>query len=204
MFNARAWLRHPGCKPLVWCVCAGPLCWLVWGAWQDELGANPAETLIRQSGEMALRMLCVTLTLTPWRVQWGWPELARFRRMLGLWAFAYAALHFMCYAWLDMGWDLSDIVRDVGKRPFILVGVLCLGLLTPLALTSWSGAVRWLGAARWRRVHQAVYLIAPLVILHFYWMRASKHRLDDVGVYGAWLAVVLLWRVARVWRTKAL
>ena len=193
--------RHPAAKPLLWLVCAGPLCWLVWAAWYDDLGANPAEALIRQTGEMALRMLCLTLSLTPLRVQFGWPELARFRRMLGLWAYAYAALHFICYAWFDMGWDAADIMRDVAKRPFILVGVLCLTLLTPLALTSWHGAIRRLGSLRWQRLHQTVYVVAPLVILHFYWMRASKHRLDDVWIYGAWLAVVLMWRVLRVWRT---
>ena len=164
------------------------------------MGANPAETLIRNTGELALRMLCVTLTLTPCRVQLGWPELARFRRMLGLWAYAYAVLHFVCYAWFDMGWDVRDIVHDVTKRPFILVGVLCLSLLTPLALTSWHAAVRWLGSMRWQRLHQTVYAVAPLVILHFFWMRTSKNRLDDVWIYGAWLAAVLLWRAMRAWR----
>ena len=200
----RTALQHPRIKLLVFALSLLPLVWLVWGAANNALGANPAEYLIRASGDWTLRFLCLTLAVTPVRQLFQLHALAKLRRMLGLFVFFYAVLHALCYAWLDMGWDLSDIVRDVGKRPFILVGVLCLGLLTPLALTSWSGAVRWLGAARWRRVHQAVYLIAPLVILHFYWMRASKHRLDDVGVYGAWLAVVLLWRVARVWRTKAL
>ena len=203
-FNGRAALRHAWSKPLVWAVCAGPLTWLVWGAWQDALGANPAEALIRQTGEMALRLLCVTLTLTPLRVQLRWPELARFRRMLGLWAYAYALLHFVCYAWLDMGWDMPDIVRDVAKRPFILVGVLCLSLLTPLALTSWHGAVRWMGSVRWQRLHRVVYAVAPLVILHFFWMRASKNRFDEVWVYGVWLAAVLMWRAARAWRTTTL
>ena len=203
-FNGRAALRHAWSKPLVWAVCAGPLTWLVWGAWQDALGANPAEALIRQTGEMALRLLCVTLTLTPLRVQLRWPELAGFRRMLGLWAYAYALLHFVCYAWLDMGWDMPDIVRDVAKRPFILVGVLCLSLLTPLALTSWHGAVRWMGGLRWQRLHRVVYAVAPLVILHFFWMRASKNRFDEVWVYGVWLAAVLMWRAARAWRTTAL
>lgn len=195
----RAGLRHAGSKPLLWALCVAPLCALVWGAWQDELGANPAEALIRSTGDWALRLLCVTLTLTPWRVQMGWPELARFRRMLGLWAYAYAVLHFVCYAWFEMGWDMADIWADVAKRPFILVGALCLGLLTPLALTSWNGAVRALGGARWRRLHQTVYAVAPLVILHFYWMRAAKHRLADVWFYGAWLMAVLLWRAMRAW-----
>jgi len=203
-FNGRAALRHAWSKPLVWVVCAGPLSWLVWAAWQDALGANPAEALIRHTGEMALRLLCVTLTLTPLRVQLGWPELARFRRMLGLWAYAYAVCHFVCYAWFDMGWDMPDIVRDVAKRPFILVGVLCLSLLTPLALTSWHGAVRWMGGLHWQRLHRLVYAVAPLVILHFFWMRASKNRFDEVWVYGVWLAAVLMWRAARAWRTTPL
>jgi sulfoxide reductase heme-binding subunit YedZ len=191
----RTGLRHALAKPIVWCVCAGPLAWLVWGAWQDLLGANPAEYLIRSTGELALRMLCLTLTVTPLRMWATWPELARFRRMLGLWAFAYAALHATCYAWFDMGLDVSDILRDVAKRPFILVGALSFLLLLPLAATSFNAAIRRLGAPRWQRLHRAVYVVAPLVVLHFYWMRSGKNHFEEVWVYGLWLAMVLLWRV---------
>jgi sulfoxide reductase heme-binding subunit YedZ len=198
----RSGLRHRWAKPLVWLVCAGPLAWLVWGAWQDALGANPAEYLIRSTGELALRMLCLTLTVTPLRVLAQWPELARFRRMLGVWAFAYAALHAVCYSWFDMGWVWPDIVRDVTKRPFILVGVTGLALLLPLAVTSFNAAIRWLGAVRWQRLHRTVYAVAPLVVLHFYWMRAGKNHFEEVWVYGLWLLAVLLWRVARVWHAR--
>jgi sulfoxide reductase heme-binding subunit YedZ len=195
----RSGLGHRGANPVVWLVCAGPLAWLVWGAWQDALGANPAEYLIRSTGELALRMLCLTLTVTPLRVLAQWPELARFRRLLGLWAFAYAALHAVCYSWFDMGLDWPDIVRDVTKRPFILVGVTSLALLLPLAVTSFNAAIRWMGAVRWQRLHRTVYAVAPLVVLHFYWMRAGKNRFDEVWVYGLWLSAVLLWRVWRAW-----
>ena len=191
----RPWLRHRHAKWVVWLACAVPLAWWVWGAWQDLLGANPAQYLTRSSGEQALRMLCVTLCITPLRVLTAWPEWVRFRRLLGLWMYAYAVLHALCYAWFDMGLELIDIVRDVAKRPFILVGVVSLCLLTPLAATSWHGAVRRLGAARWQALHRTVYVVAPLAVLHFYWMRASKHHFEEVWGYGLGLAALLLWRV---------
>lgn len=197
MTPLRTALRHTWSKPLVAGVCAGPLLWLIWGAWQDALGANPAEVWIRSTGEMALRMLCLTLTVTPLRGWTTWPEWGRFRRMLGLWAFAYATLHALGYAWLDMGLALEDIVQDMRKRPFILVGACSMLLLLPLAATSWNGAIRRLGVARWQRLHQTVYVVAPLVVLHFYWMRDAKLRYDAVWVYGLWLAAVLLWRVVQ-------
>jgi sulfoxide reductase heme-binding subunit YedZ len=202
--QARALLQHRAAKPVVWLICFGPLAWLIAGAWLDALGANPAEYLIRSTGELTLRMLCVTLSITPLRVWCGWPEWARFRRLLGLWTFAYALLHALGYAWFDMGLAWDDIWRDINKRPFILVGVLGLTLLTPLAATSFNAAVRRLGGARWRRLHQSVYLIAPLAVLHFYWMRAGKQRFDDVWIYGLWLASALLWRLWHFWQKRQL
>ena len=190
----RAGLRHRWAKVAVGAVCAWPLAMMVWGAVLDTLGPNPAEFLIRGTGEMALRMLCLTLMVTPLRQALGWPEWLRFRRLLGLWTYAYAVLHLLCYAVFDMGLDGGDIARDILKRPFILVGMTTWVLLTPLALTSWNGAIRWLGAARWQRLHRLVYLIAPLAVLHFLWMRSGKHNYGDVWVYGLWLAVLLGWR----------
>ena len=179
----------------MWAACAGPLLWLIWGAANDALGANPAEYITRSTGEQALRMLCLTLSVTPLRVQAHWPELARFRRLLGLWTYAYALMHAACYAWLDMGLDGAEIAHDVIKRPFIWVGVTSFVLVTPLAATSWSKAVRWLGAARWQRLHRAVYVVAPLVVLHYLWMRTGKNHFDAVWFYGLWLFAVLMWRV---------
>ena len=135
-------------KPLVFVLCLLPLLRLLWGAATDGLGANPAEALIRGTGDWTLRLLCVTLAVTPLRQWTGWHALARLRRMLGLFAFAYGVLHFLCFAWLDMGFELDAIVRDVGKRPFILVGTAALLLMLPLAATSINRAIKALGAAR--------------------------------------------------------
>lgn len=184
-------------KPLVFLACLLPLAWLVVGAADNRLGANPAEALIRGSGDWTLRLLCVTLAVTPLRQWTGWHALARLRRMLGLYTFFYAALHFLCYAWLDMGLVLADIVRDIAKRPFILVGTAALLLLVPLAATSADRAVRALGAARWRALHRAVYAVAGLALLHFFWMRAGKSDFAEVGVYAAILGGLLGWRLWR-------
>lgn len=195
--DMRSLLRSSWIKPLLWLICASPLGWWTWAANHHALGANPAEYLIRSTGDQTLRVLYCMLCLTPLRIQFGLPELARFRRMLGLWVYAYAVLHAGCYAVFDMGLEVGDITRDVLKRPFIAVGVLCFLLLTALAITSWNPVVRWLGATRWRRLHQSVYAIALLALLHFYWMRFSKHNLADVWFYGIWIGGLLLWRWRR-------
>jgi sulfoxide reductase heme-binding subunit YedZ len=181
-------------KALVAWAGVGPLAWLVWGAVTDGLGANPAEALIRSTGEWSLRFLCLTLAVTPLRRWTGWQALAPLRRVLGLHTFFYAALHFMCYGWLDMGMDLGAIVTDVIRRPFILVGTLALLALVPLAATSFNRAIRTLGARRWQRLHRTVYAIAGLALLHFFWMRAGKNDFAEVAVYAAVLGVLLGWR----------
>ena len=115
-------LQHRGAKPVLWLLCLMPLAWLVGGAVSDALGANPAEYVIRATGDWTLRLLCVTLAVTPMRVMLGLPELARFRRMLGLFTYFYVALHLLGYSWLDMGFEWSDIATDIAKRPFIWLG----------------------------------------------------------------------------------
>jgi sulfoxide reductase heme-binding subunit YedZ len=195
----RLWLRT---RPAWWALLALgllPLAWLVWRTFTDQLGANPAETLIRATGDWALRGLCLTLAVTPLRVQLGWPELLRFRRLLGLLTFGYASLHLVCYAWFDMGLDWADIARDIPKRPFVLVGSLALLLMTLMALTSWNGAIRRLGARRWQALHRSVYAVAVLAILHFWWMRAGKNNFNEVWVYALILAALLGWRLRRWW-----
>lgn len=189
-------LLHPAAKPLLWLLCLLPLVWLVAGAALDRLGANPAEALIRSTGDWTLRMLCLTLAITPLRLTLALPALARFRRMLGLWTFAYAALHLLCYAWFDMGLDAGEIARDVAKRSFILVGMGGFALLLVLAATSFNRAIRWLGARRWQRLHRSVYLIAGLAVLHFFWMRAGKNDFAEVAVYAGVLVTLLL---SRLW-----
>jgi sulfoxide reductase heme-binding subunit YedZ len=194
-------LSHPAVKPLLFLLALGPFGSLLFGALTNGLGANPAEALTRGTGDWTLRFLCLTLAVTPLRQWTGWTAMARWRRMLGLYSFFYGALHFLCYAWLDMGFDPAAIVRDIPKRPFVLVGTLALLLMLPLAATSFNRAVKALGAARWRRLHRLVYAIAPLGLLHFFWMRSAKNNFAEVAVYAAALAVLLGWRLWQARRT---
>lgn len=198
----RAFLRLRAAWRLVLVLGLLPLTGLVWGAIADQLGVNPAETLIRATGDWTLRLLCLTLAITPLRVMLGWPELLRFRRLLGLLTFAYACLHLLCYTGFDMGFVWADIVHDIPKRPFVLVGALAFVLLCALAATSWNGAIRRMGTRNWQTLHRSVYAIAVLAILHFWWMRAGKHNFDEVWVYGVILAVLLFSRVLRLFRRK--
>ncbi|MEO6030429.1 MAG: protein-methionine-sulfoxide reductase heme-binding subunit MsrQ [Burkholderiaceae bacterium] len=183
-------------------LCLGPFAWLLYGAIADTLGANPAEALIRSAGDWTLRFLCATLAITPLRQILRQPALARFRRMLGLFTYFYACVHFLCYGWLDMGFEIDAIARDIAKRPFILVGTTCLLLLTPLAATSFNRAIRALGAARWRALHRLIYIVAPLALLHFFWMRAGKNDFAEVAVYASIIALLLGWRVVAWTRSR--
>jgi methionine sulfoxide reductase heme-binding subunit len=191
------WLLHRAAKPVAFVLGLLPAAWLVYAAVFDHLGANPAEALERSLGDWTLRMLCLVLTITPLRTLAGWPGLARFRRMLGLYVYFYATLHLLAYSWFDMGFDMADIVHDIPKRPFILVGFCAFVLLTPLALTSFNRAIRVLGAQRWRSLHQSVYVVAVLAVLHFFWMRAGKHNFAEVAVYALILGSLLGWRLQR-------
>lgn len=191
------WLSGRAVKPVVFVAALLPALWLVYAAASHQLGANPAEALIRSTGDWTLRLLCVVLAVTPLRVQLKLPALARLRRLLGLYVYFYALLHLLCYAGFDMGFELGDIARDIAKRPFILVGFTALLLLTPLAATSWNRAIRALGAARWQALHRLVYAVAVLAVLHFFWMRAGKNNFDEVQVYAAVLGALLGWRLWR-------
>ena len=197
MHFLQKFLRLSSAKPLVLLFGLVPFAWLFWGAATDALGANPAEFLSRATGDWTLRFLCLTLAITPLRQFLGWPELARFRRMLGLLTYFYALLHLLCYSWLDMGFNWADTVRDIGKRPFIWAGFGAFVLLTLMAATSLNRAVRWLGSKRWQRLHQSVYAVAVLSLLHFFWMRTGKNNFTEVWVYAAVIAVLLGWRVRR-------
>ena len=197
MSSARSLLQHPAAKPVLFALALLPLTLLVMGVLRDALGPNPAEALIRSLGDWTLRFLCLTLAITPLRHWTGLTALARFRRMLGLFAAFYASLHFCSYAVFDMGLDWNDIVRDVAKRPFILVGTLALLLMLPLAATSFNRAIRALGAARWQLLHRLIYVIAGLAILHFFWMRAAKRNFAEVAVYASILGVLLGWRMVK-------
>lgn len=142
------------------------------------------------------------LAVTPLRVLTGTPALARFRRMLGLFVFFYAVLHMLAYAWFDMGLDWGEIVHDIPKRPFILVGFMALLLLAALSATSFNRAIQWMGGKRWRALHQSVYGVAGLALLHFFWMRAAKNNFTEVFVYAAIVLLLLGWRVVHGERQK--
>jgi len=197
-----ALLAHRAVKPLVFVLALVPLAWLLHGALTDVLGANPAEALMRGSGDWVLRFLCLTLAVTPLRHWTGWSALARLRRMLGLFTFFYAVLHFLCYAWLDMSFNLADIARDIPKRPFVLVGTLALLLMLPLAATSFNRAIKALGAARWKLLHRLVYAVVLLGLLHFFWMRSAKNNFAEPSLYAAIVALLLGWRLWDAWRAR--
>jgi sulfoxide reductase heme-binding subunit YedZ len=174
-----------------------PLARIVFFGLTDRLGANPIEFITRSTGLWTLVFLCITLAVTPLRRLTGVNALVRFRRMLGLYAFFYATLHFTTYLWFDKWFDIAEIVKDIGKRPFITVGFAAFVLLLPLAATSPRAIVRKLGR-RWQTLHRASYVIGGLAILHFWWMRAGKHDLLLPRIYGAIVVALLGWRLL-VW-----
>ena len=143
------------------------------------------------------------LAVTPLRTVANLPALARFRRMLGLFVYFYVIIHLLSYSWFDMEFVVEDIVKDIIKRPFILVGFSAFVLLTPLAATSFNRAIKALGAKRWQLLHRLVYLVAGLGLLHFFWMRSGKNDFAEVFAYGAFLAVLLGWRLARRLRSRS-
>lgn len=191
----RKLLLHPAAKPVTFLLCLLPLAWLVYATLANQLGANPAEALIRATGDWTLRALCLVLAVTPVRVITATPQLARFRRMFGLFVFFYAVLHLLSYSWFDMGFDLADIIQDIVKRPFILVGSLALVLLSVLAGTSFNRAIKAMGGKRWQALHRTVYGVAGLALLHFFWMRAGKNDFGEVAIYAVILGALLAWRV---------
>jgi sulfoxide reductase heme-binding subunit YedZ len=193
--RAKSPLLHPAAKPILFLSCLLPFAWLFYGAWANTLGANPAEALIRATGDWTLRFLCITLAVTPVRTIFKQPVLARYRRMLGLFAFFYVVLHFLCYSWLDMGFDLHAIATDIPKRPFALVGFLSFLLMIPLAATSFNKAIKALGAARWQKLHRLVYAIVLLGLLHFFWMKSAKNDFGEWSIYAGIIVLLLGWRV---------
>lgn len=197
-------LLHPAAKPILFVVCLLPFVWLFYSALTNQLGANPAEALIRATGDWTLRFLCIVLAVTPLRMISNTPALARFRRMLGLFVYFYVVIHLLSYSWFDMAFDVPDIVKDIIKRPFILVGFSAFLLLTPLAATSFNAAIKKLGARRWQMLHKLVYVIAGLGLLHFFWMRSGKNDFAEVFVYAAIIAVLLGWRLLKYFNKKRL
>ena len=204
MISRQKLLLHPVSKPAVFVLCLLPLVWLFYNAFADQLGANPAEAMIRATGNWTLRFICIVLAVTPLRILSNTPALARFRRMLGLFVYFYVVAHLLSYSWLDMGFDVADIVKDIIKRPFILVGFTAFVLLTLLAATSFNKAIKTIGVMRWQMLHKLVYLISGLGLLHFFWMRAGKNNFAEVFVYAGIIAVLLGWRIQQYVKKKKL
>ena len=169
----------------MWLACLAPLGYLIACFATDSLGTNPIDFITRTLGDWTLRMLLASLALTPLRILTGSPAPIAFRRLLGLFAFAYALLHFSVWIVLDFFFDWAQLAADIVKRPYITVGVTALVLLTPLAATSTSGMIKRLGARRWRALHRLVYVAAILGALHYLW-------LAKVGVRTPWIYVAVL------------
>ena len=197
--RVNAWCLQPWSKPLVFVLMLLPLATLVWAVVFDQLGANPAQALVRRTGDWTLRALCLLLAVTPLRLSLKLPALARWRRMLGLFVYFYVGLHLLSYAWFDMGFELADITHDIAKRPFILVGFTGFVLLSALALTSSNRVVRAMGGKNWQRLHRMAYAVAGLALLHFSWMRAGKNDFAQVWLYAVIIGLLLAWRVGRWW-----
>ena len=181
-------------KPVVFLACLSPLGFLAARAYKGQLSANPVEFVQHFTGDWTLRFLLITLTVTPLRRLLNLPDLIRFRRMLGLFAFFYVCLHFLTYLGPDQAFDLHGMWKDVAKRPFITVGFLGFVLLIPLALTSTKNWIRRLGGKRWQALHRLIYITAFCGVVHYYWLVKSDHRLPLL--YGAILAILLLYRLA--------
>ncbi len=185
------WIKVP-----VFLLCLVPLGLLVWRGLHAGLGANPIEFITRATGDWTLRFVVITLSITPARKLLGLPQLIRFRRMLGLFAFFYGCLHFTTYIWLDKFFDVAEMLKDVEKRRFITLGFTGFVLLIPLAVTSTAGWIRRLGGRRWRMLHRLIYVTAIAGVVHYYWLVKSDVRkpLQDAG-----MVTLLLGYRAAVW-----
>ncbi len=180
-------------KAAVFLACLIPLAHLVWQGSRNRLGANPVEFITHSTGWWTLVLILITLCVTPLRRLAGLPWLLRLRRMLGLFAFFYASLHFMTYIWLDQFFDWKDIVKDIGKRPFIMLGFGAFVLLIPLAITSTNAMVKRLGAKRWQWLHRLIYVLSALGVAHFWWL--VKKDTTEPFIFAVLLALVLIIRL---------
>jgi len=191
-----AWL-----KASLFAIALLPFLRLVVATFTDQLGANPVEFITRNTGDWTLYLLCIALAVTPMRKLSGWTWLAKLRRMVGLFVFFYALLHFITFLWFDHGFDAIAMLADVIKRPFITVGFVAFLLLVAMAATSTNAIIKRMGAKNWQRLHRSVYVVAALGILHFWWMKAAKNDFEQPLLFGAIVAALLLMRV--VWYCAA-
>ncbi len=190
----------PRIKAAVFVTCLIPLGHLVWQGFRNRLGANPVEYITHSTGWWALAFILITLCVTPLRRLAGLPWLLRLRRMLGLFAFFYASLHFVTYIWLDQFFDWKDIVKDIGKRPFIMLGFAAFVLLIPLAITSTNKMVKRLGAKLWQWLHRSIYILSALGVAHFWWL--VKKDITEPFVFAMLLAALLIIRLLYLLRQQ--
>ena len=181
-------------KPFVFLLCCVPAALLVWRGFHFSLGPNPVETITHSTGDWTLRLLLITLSITPLRMLLGIAPLIRFRRMLGLFAFFYATLHFTTWFWLDKMFDPQEMIKDIWKRPFITMGAAAFLAMIPLAVTSTAGWIRRLGGRRWQALHRLVYVSAVAGVIHYYWLVKSDVR--KPLMYAAILLVLFIARIA--------
>jgi sulfoxide reductase heme-binding subunit YedZ len=186
-------------KAVVFLASLTPLYCLAYFAFTDNLGANPIEVITHWTGDATIIFLLITLAVTPLRKISGWNDAVKFRRMLGLFAFFYACLHFTTYIWLDQFFDVRSMIKDVAKRPFITVGFASFILLIPLALTSTAAMVRRLGK-RWQQLHRLVYFAAAGGVIHYWWL--VKKDIRWPLAFGIALALLLAFRVAIRWSAR--
>jgi sulfoxide reductase heme-binding subunit YedZ len=189
----RAILVSKWTKVAVFLICLIPFADLLWRFIKGDLGINPVETLQHGTGDWTIRFIVFTLCITPFRKLLKLPDLIRFRRMLGLFAFFYVCLHFLTYLGPDQSFDLSGMWKDVAKRPFITVGFAAFVSLIPLAITSTAGWIRRIGGKRWQMLHRLIYFAAVCGVIHYYWLVKSDVR--KPVFYGALVGILLLWRL---------
>ena len=180
-------------KLFVWAVCLAPFLRLAWRIWHNDVTPNPIEFITHFTGDWTIRLIVATLAITPLRKLLQAPDLIRFRRLIGLFAFFYACLHFATYLWLDHGFDMPAIVKDVAKRPYVTAGFTAFVLMIPLAITSTTGWIRRLGGKRWQRLHRLIYVTAIAAVIHYYWLVKSDIRLPLL--YGTLVALELGYRL---------
>jgi sulfoxide reductase heme-binding subunit YedZ len=192
MMTTGTW-KQPILKAGVFGVCLIPLVVLAWQALTNNLGANPIDEITDRSGIWTLRLLLITLSVTPARRLTGWNRLIQLRRMLGLFAFFYGSLHFLTYIWLDQFFVVEDIIADVMERPFITVGFTSFVLLIPLAVTSTTAMIKRLGGKWWQRLHRLVYAIAIGGVVHYLWL--VKADIRQPLIYGSILGVLFAYRL---------
>jgi sulfoxide reductase heme-binding subunit YedZ len=193
---SRRWIKIP-----IFLLCLVPVLLLLWKYFHQDLGANPIEFITHATGDWTLRFLAITLAISPLRRLLGLPELIRFRRLLGLFAFFYGCLHFATYLWLDKFFDFHEIAKDVWKRPFITAGFLGFISMAPLALTSTAGWIRRMGGRRWQLLHRLIYLSAIAGVVHYYWLVKSDVR--KPVLYGAIVFLLLAERAVAALRKPA-